>query len=74
MYDKRQNIMCKMQLSTMINAIPDNDIHILLEVVKRFIPFDIDDIETPEDTAAHLQAMKEYEAGETIAFEDVNWN
>lgn len=62
------------QLSTMINAIPDNDIHILLEVVKRFIPLEIDDIETPEDTAAHLQAMKEYEAGKTIAFEDVNWD
>ena len=34
----------------------------------------IDDIETPEDTAAHIQAMKEYKAGETIAFEDVNWS
>lgn len=31
-------------------------------------------VETPEDTAAHIQAMKEYKAGETIAFEDINWN
>ena len=31
-------------------------------------------VETPEDTAAHIQAMKEYKAGETIALEDINWN
>ena len=64
------------QLATMINVIPDNDLPILLEVVKRFLPsgVDVDDIETSEDTAAHIQAMKEYKAGETIAFEDINWN
>ena len=63
----------RVQLATMINAIPDHDIHLLLEVVKRFIPLDIDDIETPEDTAAHLQAMKEYAAGETISHADIDW-
>ena len=47
------------QLATMIKAIPD---------------VDIEDMETPEDTEAHIKAMKEYEAGETIAFEDVNWD
>ena len=64
------------QLATMINAIPDNDLPILMEVVKRFIPIgvDLDDAETPEDTAAHIQAMKEYEAGETIDFADINWD
>ena len=64
------------QLATMINVIPDNDLPILLEVVRRFLPagVDLDDVETPEDTAAHIQAMKEYKAGETIAYEDINWN
>ncbi len=64
------------QLATMINVIPDNDLPILLEVVRRFLPagVDLDDMETPEDTAAHIQAMKEYKAGETIALEDINWN
>ena len=61
------------QLATMIKAVPDTDIHILLEIARRFIPVDIEDIETPEDTAAHMQAMKEYEAGGTIALEDINW-
>ena len=64
----------RVQLATMINAIPDNDLHVLLEVVKRFIPLDIDDIETPEDTAAHLQAMKEYEAGETVSHAEIDWD
>ena len=64
------------QLATMINVIPENEIPILLEVVKRFLPtgVDLDDVETPEDTAAHIQAMKEYEAGETVAFENINWD
>ena len=63
------------QLATMINVIPDNDLPILLEVVRRFLPagVDLDDVETPEDTAAHMQARKEYKAGETIAYEDINW-
>ena len=64
------------KLATMINVIPDEELPVILEVVRRFVPagIDIDDIETPEDTAAHIQAMKEYKAGETIAFEDINWN
>ena len=47
---------------------------ILLEVIRRFVPIDIDDIATPEDIAAHEQAMKEYRAGQTVSLEDIDWS
>ena len=58
----------------MINLVHDNDIHTLLEVVKRFVPIDIDDIATPDDIEAHEAAIKAYEVGELIDHNDIDWN
>ena len=43
-------------------------------IERRFVPVDIDDIATPDDIAAHELAMREYEAGELISHEDIDWS
>ena len=62
------------QILEMINLIPDNEIHTILEVIKHFIPIDIDDIATPDDIAAHEAALRAYEAGELIDHNDIDWD
>ena len=62
------------QAIMMINLVPDAEIPSLLEVISRFIPTDIDDIATPDDIAACEQGMKEYERGETIPHEAIDWD
>ena len=62
------------QVLEMVKLIPDRDMHILLEIVRRFVPVDIDDIATPDNIAAHEAAMKEYEAGELTSHEDIDWS
>lgn len=57
----------------LIEFVPDSEINILLEVIRKFVP-DPDDIATPDDIAAHEQAMKEYRAGEAVSIDDVDWS
>lgn len=58
----------------MINYVPESELPIILEVVRRFVPVDVDDIATAEDLAAHRVAMAEYAAGETVSHEAINWD
>ena len=53
----------KAQLFQTIEQIPENDLHILLEVARRFVPFDTDDVATEDDLRAHEIAMREYARG-----------
>lgn len=64
----------KNQLLQMIEFVPEGELPILLEVVRRFVPVDADDIATEDDLKAHKLAMEEYASGETIAHEAINWN
>ena len=64
----------KNQLLQMIDIIPEGELPIILEVVRRFVPVDVDDIATDEDFEAHRIAMKEFESGETISDDAINWN
>lgn len=64
----------KNQLLQMIDFIPEGELPILLEVVRRFVPVDADDIATEDDLKAHRIAMEEYERGETIPHEAINWD
>ncbi|MCR4909169.1 MAG: hypothetical protein K5985_10075 [Lachnospiraceae bacterium] len=61
----------KNQIVQMIDYVPENDLAILLEVVKHFIS---DDIATPDDLEAHREAEAEYAAGETINHNDIKWD
>ena len=61
----------KNQLVDMIDCLPEQELALLLEIVKRFIP---DDVATPEDIAAHEAALEDYRRGETVRHEDIDWN
>ena len=62
------------QLVEMIEFIPERELPIVLEVVKRFISSTADDLATENDHEAHHIAMQEYERGETISHDAVNWD
>ena len=64
----------KSQLLQMIDYVPEGELPIILEVVRRFVPVDVDDIATPDDLEAHRVAMEEYANGETVAHDAINWN
>ena len=59
------------QMLELVNQMPDAELLILLEVAKRFILVDDDDIATPDDIRACEEAMEEYRRGETIPLEAV---
>jgi hypothetical protein len=63
----------KSQIVEMIDFIPDRELPIILEVVKRFIPSDADDCMTEDDVNAHECAVQEYRNGETISHSEINW-
>lgn len=64
----------KAQILEMVDRIPEGELPIILEVVKRFVPVDSEDIATAEDLAAHAEAMREYAAGETISHDAIKWD
>ncbi len=59
------------QLVTVIDYLPETELALLLEVARRFIP---DDVATADDLEAIRIARKEYENGETISHDDINWD
>ena len=64
----------KAQIVEMMDFVPDRELPILLEVVKRFIPNDADDRMTDDDLNAHRLAMQEYRNGETGSHSEINWD
>ena len=59
------------QLSVMIDCLPEAELSLLLEIVKRFVP---DDVATPDDLAAIHAARAEYASGQTISHNAINWD
>lgn len=62
------------QLVEMIGFVPEGELPILLEVVRRFVPASADNVATPDDLEAHRIAMEEYAAGQTIPHDAINWD
>jgi hypothetical protein len=60
----------KTQLVGMIDRMPDEELSLLLEIARRFIP---DDIATLEDLEAIRIADEEYARGEYVEEEAINW-
>jgi len=60
-----------LQINTMVEHLHEPEQALVLEIIKRFIP---DDVATPEDLIAISEAREEYQRGETIAFEDIDWS
>lgn len=59
------------QLASVIDYLPETDLSLLLEIASRFLP---DDVATPDDLAAIRKSQEEYERGETIPHEAINWD
>jgi len=59
------------QMMNMVELVPDTEIPLVIEVLKRFISYgEADDIATPDDIMAIKQAEKEFAAGETVNLND----
>lgn len=59
------------QLVEMIGFVPETELPILLEVVRRFVPAEA---ATPDDLEAHRIAMEEYAAGQTVSHDAIDWD
>ncbi len=59
------------QLVEMIDCLPDQEQVLVFEIVKRFMP---DDVATADDLRAIQAAQAEYENGETISHNDIDWS
>lgn len=64
----------KAQIVEMMDFVPERELPIILEVVKRFIPSDIDDRMTDDDLKAHRLGMQEYRSGETVSHSEIDWD
>ena len=62
------------QIVEMMDFVPNRELPIILEVVKRFIPNDADDRMTEDDRNALELAMHEYKNGETTSHSDISWD
>ena len=60
------------QINAIIEQLPEKNQKLVFELVKTMVS--PDDILSNEDIADIRQARVEYARGETIRFEDVNWN
>ena len=66
-------ISAKERLVKFIEFMPENCIHILLDVAKQFI-LDPEDLAANEDLTAHEKAMAEYARGECYDLEKNDWD
>lgn len=64
----------KAQIASMVDLVPEHDLPILLEVIRRFVPASVDDVASPDDIAAHKIAVQEYAEGETISHNAIHWD
>ena len=60
------------QLLQVFDELPEREQKLLFHIALQFVPDD--DIATADDLAAHAEAMKEYEAGETIPHDQIDWD
>ena len=60
----------KQQAFEVFDLLTERQQSLVFEIIQNFI---LDDIATPEDIAAHEQAMEEYKRGECVRHEDINW-
>lgn len=59
------------QLVGVIDALPEMEQSLLLEIARRFAG---DDVATPDDLEAIQAARSDYDSGETVSHTDVNWD
>lgn len=57
----------------MIDHVQEEDLVILLTLIQRLCQ-DADDIATEDDIECHRLAVEEYQRGETVRHEDIDWD
>ena len=61
----------KTQAFKVFDLLSEQEQSLVYELMIRLAP---DEIATPDDLTAHAIAMEEYQRGETVAHEDIDWN
>ncbi|MCL1807046.1 MAG: hypothetical protein FWG31_05020 [Oscillospiraceae bacterium] len=61
----------KKQAFTAFDLLTEREQTLVFELIKSLAP---DDKATPEDIAAHKAAMNDYQRGEAIPINEINWN
>ena len=59
------------QITEIVEQLPETDLTLVLEIVKRFLP---DDVATADDLKTISIAQEEYRCGETVSHEDIDWD
>ena len=59
------------KISEMAEYLPEIEQRLVLQLIERLIP---DDMATPDDIAAIEDARREYERGETIPIDSIDWD
>ena len=58
-------------LHTLVDMVEETGLDTLYNVMVRFIP---EDDPLPDEIASHAAAMEEYQRGEVVHNEDINWD
>lgn len=61
----------KQQAFKVFELLTEHEQNLVFELIKSLAP---DDLATSDDIAAHVAAMQDYQCGETIGHEDIDWN
>ena len=61
----------KQQVYEVFDLLTERNQFLVFELIKSLV---LDDIATPEDIAAHIEAMEDYRRSETVSHEDIDWN
>ena len=58
------------QIATMFDLLEEQEQQIIYALMQRLLP---DDVATPEDILASMQAEAEFLAGETVGMDEIDW-
>jgi len=61
----------KQQAFQVFELLTEKEQSIVFELIQYLAP---DDIATSDDIENHIVAVEEYKRGESVAFEDINWD
>ena len=59
------------QINEMVRLLPEAELKLVIEVVRRFLP---DYVATPDDLECIAMARQELANGETTSFNDIDWD
>jgi len=58
-------------IAQMYDQLSEREQSIIAELISRLLP---DDVATPADLVAIAESQKDYERGETVSHDDINWD